>query len=149
LSEASAEVRRSQIAGQVHVLLRRKLAGGLLHARDQRERGLALLAPDLAPDEVVRLDAGGAFVDRGDARVAQVLRGARLLDEAHAAVDLDAERGDLDAVLGGPALHHRDQQVDQRLARAARSRRVLARAVEDAPRSSRRARASPRWSTSS
>ena len=101
------------------------------HLGDERHHGGARLAPDLAADEVVGLDAGGALVDRGDARVAQVLRGARLLDEAHAAVHLDAERGDLDAGFGGPALHHRDQEVDDRLAAAPLALvGVLARPVE-------------------
>ena len=43
----------------------------------------------LAADEVDRLDAVGALVDRRDADVAVVLGDAGLLDEAHAAVDLD------------------------------------------------------------
>jgi hypothetical protein len=38
--------------------------------------GRAALARDLAPDEVVGLDAGGALVDGRDPRVAQVLGGA-------------------------------------------------------------------------
>ena len=36
------------------------------------------VACDLATDEVHRLDSGGAFVDRGDPRIAQVLRSAGL-----------------------------------------------------------------------
>ena len=43
----------------------------------------------------MRLDAVGALVDRGDPGVAIVLRGAGLLDVAHTAMHLDAERGDL------------------------------------------------------
>jgi len=39
----------------------------------------------------VRLDAGGAFVDGRDAHVAHVLRGAGLLDKAHAAVNLHTD----------------------------------------------------------
>ena len=83
---------------------------------DGLERGAAI-AHDLAAEQVVGLDAGGAFVDGGDAGVAQVLRRAGFLDVAHAAMDLDAERGDLDAALGEPALDHRDHQVDEGLAR--------------------------------
>ena len=74
---------------------------------------LAAIARDLAADEVVRLDAGGALVDRGDPRVAQVLRGARLLDVAHAAVHLHAERGHLLRHLGAPALDDRDHQLGE------------------------------------
>jgi hypothetical protein len=50
--------------------------------------------------EWVRLDAARAFADGRDARIAQVLRGAGLLDEAHAAMDLHAERRDVDGALG-------------------------------------------------
>ena len=46
------------------------------------------------------MDAVGAFVDRGDAGIAHVLRRAGLLDEAHAAMDLDADRGRLVADVG-------------------------------------------------
>ena len=41
--------------------------------------------------KVDRLDPVGAFVDRGNARVPIVLRGAGLLDIAHAAMHLHAE----------------------------------------------------------
>src|SRR3546814_7249756 len=69
--------------------------------------------------EVERLDAVGALVDRQDAGVAVVLRGAGLLDEAHAAVHLHAERGDLAGGVGAPGLHNRNQQVEARLRRLA------------------------------
>src|SRR3546814_12207967 len=55
---------------------------------------------ELAPDKVGGLDAVGAFIDRGDARVAIMLRCAGLLDEAHAAMDLDAQARDLAADVG-------------------------------------------------
>ena len=45
-----------------------------------------------------------------------MLGGAGFLDEAHAAVDLDADRGVLDAKVGAPGLDHGGQQVGQRLA---------------------------------
>ena len=56
------------------------------------------------------MDAVGPLVDRRDPRVAQVLRGTGLLDEAHAAMHLHAERGGLDAGIGAPRLRHGDQQ---------------------------------------
>ena len=74
-----------------------------LHRRAARER-------QLARDQVDRLDAVGAFVDRGDARIAIVLRGAGLLDVAHAAVHLHAERGDLVADVGRERLGDRREQ---------------------------------------
>ena len=60
--------------------------------------------------EVDGLDAVGALVDRQDARVAIVLGGAGLLDEAHAAVDLHADGGDLAADVGGEGLGDGRQQ---------------------------------------
>jgi hypothetical protein len=74
------------------------------HGRDNRG-----IEPQLAPDQVRRLDAVGAFVDRRDPRVAQMLGRAGLLDIAHAAMDLDAEAGDLAADVGAPGLGQRRQ----------------------------------------
>ena len=82
----------------------------------------------------MRLDAVGALVDRGDAGVAVVLRRAGLLDEAHAAVHLHAERGDLDADVGGESLGDRREQRGA-LVRGLAQRFVLrAFAAIDAPR---------------
>ena len=69
----------------------------------------------LAADEIVRLDTGRALVDRGDPRIAQVLRRAGLFDEAHAAVDLHPDRGNLDGLLGAPAFDDRREEIDERL----------------------------------
>ena len=69
----------------------------------------------LRPTRSLAWIAVGAFIDRRDAGVAEMLGGAGFLDEAHAAMNLHASRGDLDRALGAPALHHRDQQIDQRL----------------------------------
>jgi hypothetical protein len=49
-----------------------------------------------------------------------VLRGAGLLDEAHAAMHLHAERGDLDADVGGPGLGDRVRSGARRGAELAR-----------------------------
>ncbi len=51
----------------------------LAHFGDRGERRRAFLERDLAADEIVRLDARRAFVDRRDARIAQVLRRAASL----------------------------------------------------------------------
>src|SRR5262249_38286985 len=64
----------------------------------------------LAGHEVDRLNAVGAFVDLRNAGVAIVLGGAGLLDVAHAAVDLDAERGNLAADVGCERLGDRREQ---------------------------------------
>src|SRR3546814_15167545 len=48
---------------------------------DQRAHPVTARKPELAPDEVGGLDAVGAFIDRRDARVAIMLRGAGFLDE--------------------------------------------------------------------
>ena len=99
------------------------VAGAVLQGLDrfadfgeQGARRRAAVADHLAADEVVGLDAVGALVDRRDPGIAEMLGRAGLLDEAHAAMDLDAERGDLDAEVGAPGLDHGGQQVGQRLA---------------------------------
>src|SRR6516225_9977344 len=96
------------------------------HVGEQRPHRGAAVACELAPDEIVRLDAGGALVNGGDADVAHVLRGARLLDEPHATVYLYADGGDLVADLGAPALDDRGQELP---ARARRGTRLLVLAV--------------------
>ena len=92
-----------------------------LHVGEQRAHRVTAIAGELAADEIVRLDAGGALVDGRDAHVAHVLRGARLLDEAHAAVHLHADGGDLVADLGAPALDDRCQELTARACRVARA----------------------------
>ena len=74
-----------------------------------REHRFAARHRELSRHQVDRLDAVGALVDRQDSRVAQMLGGAGLLDEAHPAVDLDAERGDLDGDVGRERLGDRRQ----------------------------------------
>ena len=74
-------------------------------------RSVTAVAPDLAADEIVRLDAGGAFVDRGDAHVAIVLGDTGLLDVTHAAVHLDAERRDFLADLRRKRFRDRCHEV--------------------------------------
>ena len=90
---------------------------------DARTLPLTRRASELAADEVDGLDAVGAFVDRRDAGVAEMLGGAGLLDEAHAAVHLDAERRDLDAEIGPPRLDDRREQVGELAARRSPPRR--------------------------
>ena len=80
------------------------------HAGQQRLRHLAAVAHGLAADQVVGLNRGRPFVDRQDARVAVVLRGAGLFDVTHAAVDLHAERGDLVADVGRKCLGNGSEQ---------------------------------------
>ncbi|MCY1512795.1 hypothetical protein D9M68_472690 [compost metagenome] len=66
--------------------------------------GGAAVALRLAADQIVGLDGGGALIDGQDARVAVKLRRAGFFDESHAAVHLDAQRRDLDRVLGRETL---------------------------------------------
>jgi hypothetical protein len=75
-----------------------------------RQRRTAVAA-NLAADEIVRLDARRAFIDRGDARVAKSLRRAGFLDVAHSTVHLDAEARNLAPDIGAPGLHKRSQNV--------------------------------------
>ena len=82
---------------------------------DEAPHRFAAVARHLAHHQVDRLDAVGALVDRRDADVAQHLRGAGLLHEAHAAMHLDAERGAIHAAIRAPRLDDRGQQRDPRL----------------------------------
>src|SRR5579875_3706254 len=76
---------------------------------------IAVVEPQLARDEIERLDAVGPFVDRGDAGVAEMLGRAGLLDIARAAMHLHAERGDLDADVGGVSLGDGREQRGARM----------------------------------
>ncbi|MPM84675.1 hypothetical protein SDC9_131748 [bioreactor metagenome] len=84
-------------------------------AAQQRLQRAPALACQLAADQVVGLDARGAFVDGRDARVAHVLGGAGFLDVAHAAMHLHAVGRDALRAVGTPAFDHRYQQADQGL----------------------------------
>jgi hypothetical protein len=52
----------------------------------------------------------GTFIDGEDARIANVLRCASFLHEAHAAMHLHADAGNFVADIGGESLCHRRQQ---------------------------------------
>src|SRR5207237_3146711 len=84
----------------------RRIVRGLDAADDggefvqQRPNRGAAVGCELARDKVDRLDAVGAFIDRRNPRVAVILRGAGLLDEAHASVNLHAKISDLVADVG-------------------------------------------------
>ena len=106
---------RDIVAGVDQLRQRRRLRVAA-HLGHQPLEHAAIVEPELAPDQIGGLDAVGAFVDRRDPRVAEMLRGAGLLDIAHAAVDLDAEAGDLVAEIGAVRLGERGQQVEPRLA---------------------------------
>ena len=81
-------------------------------SKKARTRAAAVLG-QLAADEVHRLDAVGALVDLGDARVADELLDAMLADVAVAAEHLlRVDRG-LEALVGEIALDHRREQAEQ------------------------------------
>ena len=82
------------------------------HLGHQGAEGGALVAQQLAVHQVHALDAVGAFVDGGDAHVAQMLGDAGFLDVAHAAEHLHRQVGHLDARGRRPGLDHRSQQLD-------------------------------------
>ncbi len=106
------------------------VCGFARHIGDYPGERFAAVKPEFAGDEVGGLDAIGAFIDRGNARIAPMLRGAGFLDEAHAAMDLHAEASDFDPDIGPPCLDQRSQHF------AARPRsRVAQRAPVDLARS--------------
>ena len=88
-----------------------EIGGAARDVVDQAAHAVAARKAELAPDEIGGLDAVGALVDRRDARVAIMLRGAGFLDEAHPAMDLHAEAGDLAADVGRVGLGERDEDV--------------------------------------
>ena len=86
----------------------------------QALRGAAALHRQLAADQVERLDAVGAFVELGDARVADELLHAVLADEAVAAPGLHREVGALAAHVGEVGLDDGRQHLDEIVGRLAR-----------------------------
>ncbi|MNP10703.1 hypothetical protein D3C76_1028610 [compost metagenome] len=96
----------------------RLVAGALGRAGDQAdqllEAGSAILR-ELAAEQVERLDALGAFVDRVQAVVAVVLLHRVFAGVAVAAEDLDRQLVGLEAEGRGPGLDDGRQQVEQRL----------------------------------
>ena len=120
---------------------RRRLAGfdgsrDFANPGDFAPHRFAARERQLAVHQVNAVDAVGAFVDRGDPGVPHVLRRAGLFDEAHAAVDLHAERGRFVADVGRERLGDRGQQR-RAIGAAARSSCVrpwLARSSEAAVR---------------
>jgi hypothetical protein len=52
------------------------------------------------------------FVNRGDTDIAVILGGAGFFDKAHAAMDLDAQRGNFAARVGAVGFGKRSQKVD-------------------------------------
>src|SRR4029079_16956214 len=66
---------------------------------------------EFAAHEVGGLDAVRALIDRSDPRDAEVLGGASLLDETHAAMHLDAETGDVATDVRAPSLCQGCQHV--------------------------------------
>ena len=105
---------------QRRIVLRGEFRGYGANLGDHFARHGAAVAGGLAADQIVGLDAGGAFVDRGDAGIAKMLGGAGFLDVAHAAMHLQAERRDFLAQFGGAALDDGNHQVDERLMPLAR-----------------------------
>ena len=105
-----ASRRRGAVAPKAGVSSLTKTRHDRPHGGDLRPHRLAARERQLAGDEIDGLDAVGALVDRRDARIAQVLRRAGLLDIAHAAMDLHAEGRDLDADIGREGLGDRREQ---------------------------------------
>ena len=75
-------------------------ANSLLKPSDKSVNRLSAVQRHFPRDKIDGLNAVRALVDRGDPRIAIMLRGARLLDVTHAAMHLDAFGGDLHAGIG-------------------------------------------------
>ena len=72
----------------------------------------AAVPGELPINKVSRLNAVSALVDRRNSHIAKELRCTGLLDITHTAVNLHAERGDLLAHLGHPALNHWNHEIE-------------------------------------
>ncbi len=88
---------------------------GFVNLLKQHLGDRAAVAERLASDQVVRLDRRRAFVDRQNARVAVVLRGASLFDETHPAMHLYTQARDVDRQLRTPTLYDWHQILVDRL----------------------------------
>ena len=77
----------------------------------QRRQGSPIVERELAGDEIGGLDTVRAFVNRRNARIAPVLCGPSFLDEAHAAMDLDAQACHFDSDIGSPGLDQRGENL--------------------------------------
>src|SRR5206468_10991646 len=77
----------------------------------ERSESGALVPHDLAEEEVHALDRGGAFVQRVDLRVTEVLLDGVVLQITGAAEDLQRLSEQLVGTLGPDALDDRQQQV--------------------------------------
>ena len=80
-----------------------------------RLRDTAAIAQGLAAHEVVGLDRRGAFVDGKNPCVTVILGRAGFLDEAHAAVHLHPQAGNLDPHFSAVALDERHQEFVENL----------------------------------
>ncbi len=82
-----------------------------MFTRQQRAPVPPALHRQLAPDQINRLNAVGAFVNGGDAGVAVMLGSAGFLDEAYAAEHLQREAGAFDTDIRGKGLADGCQQI--------------------------------------
>src|SRR3970040_1866404 len=82
------------------------------HIGDQRAHSLTAVSGQLPPDQIGGLDAVGALVEWRNADVAIILRRAGFLDEAHAAVNLNADARHLTPNIGAVRLGKWREQID-------------------------------------
>ena len=88
-------------------------SGEGFNLRQEQLQAGALGGSGLAAQQVQRLDAGSAFIQRGDAGVARQLLHAVLVDIAVATETLQRVVGVLDAPFGLAGLGDRGQEADQ------------------------------------
>ena len=101
------------------VSLRRQLRHHFANLALHGLHGGATVTTHFAIQQIRRLNTVGALVDRRDADITQVLCRACLLDVAHAAVNLNPQRGDLHTQLGQPALDNGNHEINAPLTRLA------------------------------
>ena len=103
----------------MRIIGRPRIRGRRFHFAQHDAHRLAIRAGKLAPDQIDRLNAVHALIDRCDAGVPIELTCQRLAHEAHAAMYLHAQTCHVDAHVRAPRLSNRCQQVFAHLGRRA------------------------------
>ena len=99
---------------QIGMICFAKISCGGTHLRNDALGNGTTIAHGFATDQVVRLNRGSAFINRQNARIAVVLRGAGFFNEAHTAVYLYTGRGHVNRHLCRPAFDDRHHELIKR-----------------------------------
>ena len=96
---------------RLHRIVSAVLLGKSADFAEERHRGAAAIARQLAAHQIKRLNAVGAFIEHRDARIAHELLHAVFGDVAVAAIHLLRHHGVGETDIGHDALHDRGHQA--------------------------------------